>query len=96
MRSQLGMLFHCATDLQRAFHRRFRRVVKHQRHPIAGRNRNQPMICFGFTELFGAANNLIQHLEQAPLLIDQELGVADDVDKEDIGDLKLDLLFYLR
>ena len=40
---KLGMLPSRATNLQRAFHRRFRCVVKNQRHPIAGRNCNQPM-----------------------------------------------------
>ena len=51
---ELGMFPCRAADLQGAFHRRFRGVVKHQCHPIAGRNGNQPMVCFGFSELFGA------------------------------------------
>ena len=92
---ELGMLLDRAADLQRTFHRRFRCVVKDQRHPIAGRNRNQPMVCFGFAELLSATNKLVQQLKQAALLIKQELGVAHDVDEEHISDLQLDLLLNL-
>ena len=60
---ELRMFFYRAADLQRAFHWRLRRVVKNQRHPVAGRNCNQPMVCVGFAELFGATDNLIQQLE---------------------------------
>jgi len=48
-----------ATDLKGAFHRRFWGIVKNQRHPVAGRNCNQPMTRFRFTELLGATDNLI-------------------------------------
>ena len=57
---ELGMLPGRATDLKGAFHRRFRCVVKNQRHPVAGRNCNQPMTRFRFAELFRAADNLVQ------------------------------------
>ena len=60
---ELGMLPGRATDLKGAFHRRFRCVVKNQRHPVAGRNCNQPMARFRFTELLRATDNLIQQLE---------------------------------
>src|SRR5437016_201247 len=54
------------------------------------------MVRFGFAELLRAADNLVQLLEQSALLINQQLGVADDVDEKDIGDLKLNLLLNLR
>src|SRR6202007_2272652 len=38
---QFGMLFVGPTDLERAFHRRFGSVVKHQGETIAGRDFNQ-------------------------------------------------------
>src|SRR5262249_55097565 len=85
-----------AANLQRAFHRRFRRIVKNQRHPITGWNCYQAMVRVGFPELFRLADDLVERLEQAALLIDQELGVADDVNKEHVGYLELDLLFDLR
>ena len=42
--------------------------------------------------MFGLADNLIKQFEQAPLLRSHKLGVADYVDKEDIGDFKFNLL----
>ena len=90
------MFLYRAADFERAFHRGFRCVVKYQRHPVAGWNRNQPMVGFRFAELFSAADNLVQQLEQAALLINQQLGVADNVDEEHIGDLELNLFFNLR
>src|SRR6266536_2901264 len=42
--------------------------------------------------MFGLADNLIKQFEQAPLLRSHELGVADNVDKEHIGDLELNFL----
>ena len=47
-------------------------------------------------EMFGIADDLIKHVEQSPLLVRYELGIADNVDEEHIGDLKLDLLLNLR
>src|SRR6266566_8651619 len=45
--------------------------------------------------MFRLADNLIKQFEQAPLLRSHELGVADNVDEEHIGDLELDLLLNL-
>src|SRR5207237_9982348 len=84
-----------ATDLKGAVHWCFRCVVKNQRHPVASRNRNQPMARFRFTELLCAADKLIQQFDSAALLINQQLGVADNVDKEHIGDLEFHLLLNL-
>src|SRR5438132_8117000 len=46
--------------------------------------------------MFGLPDNLIKQFEQAPLLRSHELGVADNVDKEHIGDLKLNFLLNLH
>src|SRR5438477_8675104 len=62
--------------------RRF--VVKDQRHTVAGWNRDQTMSRFGFTKLLGPADNLIEELKQASLLIHHQLGVTDNVDEEHI------------
>src|SRR5437870_9276458 len=45
--------------------------------------------------MFGLADDLIKQFEQPPLLRSHELGVADNVDEEHIGDLELDLLLNL-
>jgi hypothetical protein len=40
---------------------------------------------------FGVAHDLIQLLLQLPLIIDQQLRVANDVDKQDVPDLELQI-----
>src|SRR5436190_10141574 len=89
------MFLVCPADLKRAFYRCFGSIVKDERHPVAGRNGNQPSICLGGAELVGAANDLIEQFEYSPLFVNQQLGVADDVDEQYISDLQLDLFFYL-
>src|SRR5436305_12530589 len=81
-----------ATDLQRAFHRRFRSIVENQRHPISGRHCDEPLICLRRAEMFRFANDPIQQLQQPSLLGRYQLGVADNVDKEYKGNLHFDLL----
>jgi len=45
--------------------------------------------------MFGLAHDLIEQLEQSPLLRSRQLRVADNVNKEHVGNLKLDLFFNL-
>ena len=42
--------------------------------------------------MFGLVHDLIKQFEQSPLLRSHKLGVADYVDKEDIGDFEFNLL----
>src|SRR5207237_7501071 len=83
-----------AADLESTFHRRFRSVVEHQRHPISGWDRDEPPICLGRAEMFRFADDPIKQLEQSPLLVRYELGITDDVDEEHIVNLQLDLLAH--
>jgi hypothetical protein len=46
-------------------------------------------------KLLGRANDLGQFIDGCVLLINRKLRVADDVDKQHVGDLQLDLLFDL-
>src|SRR4029077_6783225 len=46
--------------------------------------------------MFGLADNLIKQFEEAPLLRSHQLGIADDIDEEHIGDLKLNFLLNLH
>src|SRR6266446_10788141 len=50
------------TDLQRAFHRRFRSVVEDQRHPISRWYRDEAPIRLGRAEMFRLADDLIKQL----------------------------------
>ena len=44
---EFGMFSYRAANLERAFHRRFRRVVKHQCHSIARRHGKEAVLCLG-------------------------------------------------
>jgi len=44
-------------------------------------------------ELLGQANNPVEFINSAVLFVNGELRVADDVEEENVRDLKLDLLF---
>src|SRR5438552_18196143 len=90
---QLRMFACSAADLQRAFHRRFRSVVKNQRHAVTCRDADETAFCLRSAEMFALAHDLIEQLEQSPLLRSHQLRIADNVDEEHIGKLQLDLFF---
>jgi hypothetical protein len=82
-------------DLQRAFDRRFRAIVKDERHPVTGRNLDQSTRRFRGAELIRATDDLVERLEQSSLFVNQQLGVADDVYKQDMRDLQLNFFLNL-
>jgi hypothetical protein len=84
-----------AADLHRALHRRFRIGVKDQHHPIASWDPNQTVRGFGLLKLFGGANNPVQFLNRRVLVVNRKLRVANDVDEQNMGDLKLNFFFNL-
>jgi hypothetical protein len=47
-------------------------------------------------KLLSVTYNLVEYFEQPALLIDQQLGIANNVDEEHVGDLQFDLFFNLR
>ena len=74
-------------DLERAPRRLFRAVVKDQRHPVAGRQPNELFVS-RVAHLHRAEHDLRQLVESLLLFLDQELGVTDDVDEQDMPDLE--------
>ena len=88
---EMRMLLERAADLYRALRGRFRTCVKHQSHPIAGRNLKQAVRSFGALQLFRGANNLAQFFDCRVLLVNRKLRITDNVDEEDMSNLKLDL-----
>ena len=52
-----------------------------------------PACSIGGAEGIGSPNNFIERMQIIALLINQELGVTDDVDEEDMTDLQFDLFF---
>src|SRR4030095_3211910 len=90
---QTRMFLESAADLHRALHRRFRTRVKCQRHPVAGWDPSQTTRSFGSLKLLGRAKKPLQFLHTRLLVANRNLRVAYDVDKQDMGDLELDLFF---
>ena len=89
------MVLECPADFQRTFDRRFRAVVKNQRHPVPCWNLDQSTRCFGTAEFVRVSNNLIERIEQRALLVYQQLGVANDIDEKNVADFQPDLFCYL-
>src|SRR5690349_7166615 len=87
--SQFRMAVERLADFQSAKNRRLGAVEKDQSATIARREAEQFAFCFGLFELLGAANNLSKRLQLVALLRDQQLGVANDVDEENVTDFKL-------
>ena len=78
-------------DFQGALHRSFRGGEEHQRHSIASREPNELLGRFSSTESFGFADDLIQLVLRLALIVDQELRVAHDVDKQYVPNLELQI-----
>ncbi len=68
---------------------------KHERHAVAAWNANQFSGRVTFAELRGAAHDVVELLQHLALLVHQQLRVANDVNKQDMGDLELDLFLDL-
>ncbi len=72
-------------------HRCFRCVVENQRHTVACRHGNEAVFRLRGAEMFGFANDPVEQFEEPALFGRDELGVADNVNEENVGDLQLDL-----
>jgi hypothetical protein len=75
------LLAQSAADFQCAPDRGFRTVSKDQGHPISGRDPYQPIFCLGRAKPFGSLDKLIQLTKQSSLIVDEQLGIANHVDK---------------
>ena len=58
-----------------------------QRHSVAGRQSRQFSSSIGSAERIGLPNNFIERMQIIALLVDQQLGVTNDVDEENVPDL---------
>ena len=79
----------------------WKRGSRHHRRSVGA------AVCFSFgqTELLGAAHDFSQRLHLLALIVDEQLGVTDDVDEQDMPDLEFyfgrglswhEISFYLR
>jgi len=65
-----------------------RTCVKHKSRPIAGRSLKQAVRSFVALQLLRGANNLAQFLDCRMLLVNRKLRITDNIDEEDMSDLK--------
>jgi hypothetical protein len=82
-------------NFQRGPHGRFRGIKKDKGHSVPDRYPNQFPGCIRNAELFSAANNLIELLDDFALLVHQQLGVPDNVDEQDMRDLESKIVSWL-
>jgi hypothetical protein len=84
---QLRMAPQCIANLYRARNRSIRRGCKDECHPVASRQTRQFASSIGSAERIGSPNNFIEGMQIIALLVDQKLGVTDNVDEENMPDL---------
>ena len=86
--AKFRVLPECLGDLERTPRRLFGAVTKDQRHAVAGRQPDELFVS-RVAHLRRPEHDLGQLAQPLLLLFDQELGVTDDVDEEDMPDLEL-------
>src|SRR5262249_14780665 len=75
-------------NFQRAQNWRFRTVSKNERATMAGRQPRQLPFCFSQADLLGSAHDCPQRLNLLALLVNEQLRVADNVEKREMADLQ--------
>src|SRR4029079_13725758 len=90
------MFLERAADLYPALRRRFRIGVKDQYHPVASWDPGQTARSFGSLKFLGRTNTPGWFLTRRVLVANRKLRVANDVDKQDMGDFELDLVLDLN
>src|SRR5260370_37197014 len=85
---QFGMGFEFPANLDRAEDRRFRAGTENKRAAITSGQAEQFAFRFSEAELLRAAHDLFQCLKKLALLRDEHFRVTDDVDEQDMPDLK--------
>ena len=92
--AKFRVLPECFGDLERTARRLFGAVMKDQRHAVAGWQPDELFIS-RVAHLRRPEHDFRQIGEALLLLFDQELGVTDDIDEEDMPDLELRIGGYL-
>src|SRR3954469_10758872 len=75
-------------DLHRAMHRRLRTIEENQGHAVPGWYANESVSRLGRPKMRRLPHKPIELGDNLTLLVDQLGRIADDVDKENVGDLQ--------
>src|SRR5262249_48338892 len=82
-------------DFHRAKNRRLGMVAKNQGATVTCGQAKKFAFCFSAAELFRSPDNLPQDLQLRGLLVQEQLGITDDVDEQDMADLQPNFRFCL-
>ena len=82
-------------DLERTLRRFLRTVAKDERHPVPGRKPNELLIR-RFAHLRRRQHDVGELSQPFFLLLDQELGKTDQIDKQDVPDLESKIALRFR
>ncbi len=75
--------------------RRLRSAAENQCHPVARREPDKFSFRLRRAHLLRSADHFLQMFQKLALLINEQFGVAHDVDEEDMRDLEIDFFFNL-
>src|SRR5438094_147440 len=89
------MTFELPANLDRAQDRGFGASAENERAAVSSGQAQQFAFRFSQAELLRAAHDLFQCLQLLALLGDEQFGITDDVDEENVPDLQLNLFFNL-
>ena len=84
-----GPLLQFLTDFQGALCRIFRCAKEEQRHSISCRQSDEFFRCFGRAKTTTTTDDFVQLVQPLDLLVDQQTGIPDDVEKKDVRDFEL-------
>src|ERR1700720_3342918 len=82
------MILEGLADLQRAQDRRLRIISENKRATVTGWQTQQFAFRFRQADLLRSANNFLQLLQRIALLVNQSFRITNDVDEQDVSDLK--------
>ena len=91
---QIRMILEGFTNLQRTDDGRIRRAGKDKSHAIASRQRGQLTGSVGVAESISCSHDLIEGVQVIALLINQQLGVTDNIDEQNMRDLQTERRFH--
>ena len=76
----MGMILQDPANIESTSYRFFRAMEEKERHPVSRRHSTKFAACFRNAKTFGAANDLVEFLEQLNLLIDQQFRITHHID----------------
>ena len=87
--AKIGMSLELFVNFQRAQDWRLWTIAKNECSAVARRQPQKFAFRFSDTDLFGCAHDFFQLLNLRALFVDEQFGITDDVNEQDMADLEL-------